>query len=222
MVLSAMNDSLPQLMSKSTTCQFAKDGVWEQAWAFPSDRPPSLPTLDDYLDNRTEIAFEAFFGRAFFGVRFSGTAPEVRAFSIMCLKAVCAQASFFDTLRNEIGCPSLEQKSDFAEIGCVNAWRSIGAFRISDLQPAISEFELLWHAICDSPVGRDTDHAKAIEFAFKQPLEHWFGIPVSFEDGSNLVSKMLLRGALASHSGVTGFEMHTRLFTPLLTDDDQI
>jgi hypothetical protein len=185
-------DGLPQFMSAPATCQFARDGVWEEAWSFPSDRPPSLPELDGYFANRTEVAFEAFFGRAFFGVRLSGTAPEVKAFSIQCLKAANAQASFFDALRHALGCPVLGQKPDFAEIGCVNAWRSIGAFRITQPQPSASEFELLWNSMCDSPIGRDTDHAKAIEFAFKQPLEHWFGIPVSIEGGSNLVSKTLL------------------------------
>lgn len=196
----ATSDGLQQFMSAPTMCQFAKDGVWEQAWSFPSDRPPSLPELASYLANRTEIAFEAFFGSAFFGARVSGTAPEVKAFGIKCLKAVSAQASFFDTFKREIGCPVLGQTPDFAEIGCVNAWRSVGAFRMSQLQPAASEFEPLWDVICDSPVGRDTHHAKAIEFAFKQPLEHWFGIPISVESGSNRVSKTLLRQTIA-HAG---------------------
>ena len=189
---SAMRNSLPQFMSAPTLCQFAKDGVWEQAWSFPADRAPSLPELDSYLANRGEIAFEAFFGSAFFGARITGAAPDVKAFSLKCLKAFRAQASFFDTFKREIGCPVLGQKPDFAEIGCVNAWRSIGAFRISDLQADSSGFELLWPLICDSPVGCDTVHAKAIEFAFKQPIAHWFGIPISIEGGSNQVSKALL------------------------------
>ena len=189
-------DSLPQFSSAPTLCQFAKDGVWEEAWSFPSDRLPSLPELESYLANRTEIAFEAFFGRAFFGVRLSGTTPEVKAFSIQCLKAASTQASFFDALRHELGCPVLGQKPDFAEVGCVNAWRSKGGFRIAQPQPCASEFELLWDLIEGSPVGSDTDHPKAIEFAFKQPLEHWFGIPVSVEGGPNRVSKTLLRQAL--------------------------
>lgn len=192
---SATSDSLPQFMSAPTMCQFAKDGLWEQAWSFPCDRPPSLPELDGYLAHRTEVAFEAFFGPAFFGVRLSGTTSEVKAFGIKCLNALSAQSSFFDALRREIGCPGLGQKPDFAEIGCVNAWRSIGAFRMTELPPTVSEFELLWSLVCDSPVGRDTDHAKAIEFAFKHPIEHWFGIPISVEGGPNLVSKTLLANA---------------------------
>jgi hypothetical protein len=195
-----MHNSLPQFMSAPTMCQFAKDGVWEQAWSFLGDRPPSQPELDSYLANRTEVAFEAFFGNAFFGARLSGTTPEVKAFSIRCLKALSAKASFFDTFKREIGCPILGQKPDFAEIGCVNAWHSTGAFRISDLQAASAGFELLWRLICDSPVGCDTDHAKAIEFAFKQPIEHWFGIPISIEGGSNRVSRTLLRETI-EHAG---------------------
>lgn len=193
-------DGLPHFMSAPTLCQFAKDGVWEEAWSFPSDRLPSLLELENYLANRTEIAFEAFFGRAFFGVRLSGTRPEVKASSIQCLKAASAQALFFDTFRHELGCPVLGQKPDFAEVGCINAWRSVGAFRISLPQPCASEFELLWDLIEGSPVGRVTDHAKAIEFAFKQPLEHWFGLPVSVEGGPNRVSKTLLRQTI-EHAG---------------------
>jgi hypothetical protein len=189
-------DGLPQFLFAPTLCQFAKNGVWEDAWSFPSDRPPSLAELDDYLADRTEVAFEAFFGRAFFGVRLSGTPLEVKALSIKCLRAANAQASFFDTLRHELGCQVVGQQPDFAEIGCVNAWRSIGAFRMTQPQPFASEFEPLWDLICDSPVGRDTDHPKAIEFAFKQPLEHWFGIPISVEGGPNRVSETLLRQAL--------------------------
>jgi hypothetical protein len=194
---STMSHSLPQFMSSPTTCQFAKDGVWEQAWSFPGHRPPSLPELDGYLADRTEVAFEAFFGNAFFGARLSGSGPEVKAFSIKCLKAVSAQASFLDTLRREIGCPVLGQAPDFAEIGCVNAWRTIGAFRITGLQPTASEFDLLWSLICVSPVGRDTVHAKAVEFAFQQPLEHWFGIPICVEGGPNRMSKTWLRRTIA-------------------------
>lgn len=188
-------DSLQQFTSAPTMCQFAKDGLWESAWSFPIDRPPPLPELDAYLAHRTEIAFEAFFGDAFFGVRLSGTASEVKAFSVRCLKALRAQASFFDTLQREIGCPCLGQKPDFVEVGCVNAWRSIGAFRMTDLVPTTPEFELLWSQICNSSVGRDTEHAKAIEFAFKHPLEHWFGIPITVDGGPNLISKALLVNA---------------------------
>lgn len=191
-----MLQGLPQFMSAPTLCQFAKDGVWEQAWSFPADRAPSLPELDSYLASRGEIAFEAFFGSAFFGARLSGTTPDVKAFTLKCLNAFSAQASFFDTFQREIGCPVLGQKPDFAEVGSVNAWRSTSAFQISDLQAASSGFELLWRLIEDSPVGCDTNHAKAIEFAFKQPIAHWFGIPLSIEGGSYRMSKALLRQAI--------------------------
>jgi hypothetical protein len=193
-------DGLPHFMSAPTTCQFAKEGVWEEAWSFACDRLPSLPELDAYLANRTEVAFEAFFGSAFVGARLSGTTSEVKAFSIQCLKAVSAKTSFFDVFRHHLGCPVVGQKPDFAEVGCVNAWRSVGAFRINDLQASSSGFEQLWRLIEGSPVGRDSDHAKAIEFAFKQPIEHWFGIPISVEGGSNLVSKALLRQTI-EHAG---------------------
>lgn len=191
-----MLDDLPQFMSAPTSCQFAKDGAWEDAWSFPSGRLPSHSELVSYLAQSTEVAFEAFFGRSFFGARITGSALEVEAFSIKCLQAVRAQQSFFGVFRRELGCPVPSQWPSFAEIGCVNAWRSVGAIRISAPHLASSEFARLWHSVLDSSVGRNTRHAKAIEFAFAFPLAHWFGVPVSVAGESNLVSEALLRQAV--------------------------
>src|SRR3990167_5396371 len=156
-----MLDDLPQFMSAPTSCQFAKDGAWEDAWSFPSGRLPSHSELVSYLAQSTEVAFEAFFG----------------------------------VFRQELGCPLPGQPPAFAEIGCVNAWRSVGAVRISEPHLASSGFARLWHSVLHSSVGRDTRHAKAIEFAFEYPLAHWFGVPVSVTGESNSVSEALLRQA---------------------------
>jgi len=186
----------PQFTSAPTTCQFAKGGAWESAWSFPSGRLPSHAELVAYLAQSTEVAFEAFFGPSFFGARIAGSALEVEEFSIKCLRAVCAQESFFVALRRELGCPVPGQQPAFAEIGCVNAWRSVGAIRISGPQLASSEYERLWRSVLDSSVGRNTHHAKAIEFAFEHPFAHWFGLPVSTPGEPHLVSEPLLRQAL--------------------------
>lgn len=191
-----MLHGLPQFMSAPTSCQFAKDAAWENAWSFPSRRPPSHSELGAYLAQSTEVAFEAFFGRSFFGARITGSALEVETFSIKCLQAVRAQQSFFGAFRHELGCPVPGRQPAFAEIGCVNAWRSVGAIRISEPQLASSEFERLWLSILDSSVSRNTHHVKAIEFAFEHPLAHWFGVPVSPPGGSNLVCAALLRQAI--------------------------
>ncbi len=149
-----------------------------------------------YLADSTELAFEAFFGRSFFGARITGSVREVEAFSSKCLLAVSAQQSFFDVFRHELGCPVAGQGPAFAEIGCVNAWRSVGAIHISRQQLAESAFERVWLSLVDSPVSRNTRDAKAIEFAFEYPLAHWFGLPVSVATGPNTISESLLRQAL--------------------------
>lgn len=192
-----MFDDLPQFMSAPTSCQFAKGGAWENAWLLPSGRLPSHSELVAYLAQSTEVAFEAFVGSSFFGARFNGSALEVEAFCVKCLQAVGARESFFGFFRQELGCPIPNQRPAFAEIGCVNAWRSVGAIRIPGPQLSLSEFTRLWHSVLDSPVGRNTRHAKAIEFAFEHPLAHWFGLPISAPGESNLVSETLLRQAMA-------------------------
>jgi hypothetical protein len=189
-------DSFPQFKSKPTIFQFAQDGLWESAWSFSHDCMPTHIELVTYLAQRTEVAFEAFFGHSFFGARMTGSTLEVEAFSIKCLQAVDAKESFFSVFQRELGCPVSDQQPSFAEIGCVNAWRSVGAIHISDAQLTPPEFEYLWRLVKESSVGRDIRHAKAIEFAFEHPLAHWFGVPVSPLDESNQVSEYLLRQAI--------------------------
>lgn len=201
-------DRLPQFLSVPTVCQFAQRGSWENAWSFPSDRLPSRAELLAYLAQRTEVAFEAFFGRCFFGARVSGSALEVETFSVKCLRAVGARDSFFEAFRRELGCPVPGQPPAFAEIGCVNAWRSMGAIRISEPQLALPEFERLWPSVLESSLARKARHAKAIEFAFEQPFAHWFGVPVSAAGGSNQVSEPLLRQALGLVARREGFGKH--------------
>jgi hypothetical protein len=191
-----MLDNFPQFKSNPTLFQFAQDGVWESAWSFSRDSMPSHLDLATYLAQRTEVAFEAFFGDSFFGARMTGSAVEVEAFSIKCLRAICAQESFFPVFHRELGCPVSGQQPTFAEIGCVNAWRSMGAVHISNAQLAPAGFEQLWLSVQGSSVGRDIRHAKAIEFAFEHPLAHWFGVSVSPLGESNQVSEFLLRQAI--------------------------
>lgn len=180
-----------------TSGQFAKDGAWEHAWAFPSDELPDEAALCAYLGTGTEVAFEAFFGDAFFGVRLSGPPPAIRSFADQCLQAMQAAAqseSFMAALRQQFG--PIGEKIAFAEVGAVNAWRSVGVFRIPDPHSAVSDLNTLWEALKNSPVGRDARHRKAIEFAFDHPLAHWFGIPVSTRDAPHKISRALLRDAL--------------------------
>jgi hypothetical protein len=191
-----MLDRFAQFTSLPTSIQFAKEGVWESAWSPPIDQLPLRQDLVSYLALSTEVAFEAFFGDSFFGARMTGSPQEVETFSIQCIRAVRARESFFPVFQQEIGCPVRSQQPDFADIGCVNAWRSVGAFHISEFQASSAEFEQLWHSLQECAVGQDTRHAKAIEFAFERPVPHWFGVPVSIPGESHRLSEGLLCKAL--------------------------
>jgi hypothetical protein len=142
------------------------------------------------------LAFEAFFGRWFFGIRITGSPSKVETLATQCVGAVRAQQLFFDVLRQALGCPIRGQQPAFAEVGCVDAWRRVGAIRVNRLQWDGSEFERLWFSLADSAVNRNTTHAKAIEFAFEEPLAHWFGLPVSTPGEPHRLSEVLLRQAL--------------------------
>jgi len=191
-----MLDRFSQFTSSPTSIQFAKGGLWESAWSSSMDQLPSHQDLVRYLALSTEVAFEAFFGDAFFGARMTGSPQEVEGFSVKCIQAARAQESFFPVLQRELGCPVSGQQPAFAEIGCVNAWRSVGVFHISEFEPASANFEKLWRSVQESAVGLDTIHAKAIEFAFERPVAHWFGVPVSSSGGSHRLSQGLLCQAL--------------------------
>lgn len=191
-----MLDRFTQFKSSPTSTQFARGGSWEHAWSSPVGQLPSHQALASYLALSTEVAFEAFFGDSFFGTRRVGSPLEVEVFSRQCIQAAHARESFFPVFQRELGCPVAGQQAAFAEIGCVNAWRSVGAFQVPDLQAATADFEQLWLRVEESAVGHDSRHVKAIEFAFERPVPHWFGIPVSSPSGSNRVCKHLLGHAL--------------------------
>ncbi|MCI0536263.1 MAG: hypothetical protein L0Z50_13670 [Verrucomicrobiales bacterium] len=100
----------------------------------------------------------------------------------------------------------------FAEIGAVNAWRTVGTFHIPEPQAANMTFTTLWSAVSATAVARNVSHRKAIEFAFGNPIQHWFALPVSTSDFPYELSAEMLRDALRSavnlsvteHSLITG------------------
>ncbi|MGN6649122.1 hypothetical protein [Trinickia sp.] len=172
----------PAFKSRPTLGQFAKNGQWETAWAFGRDEVPSFEHVRDYLDGATEVAFEAFFDSAFFGIRFCGTTQEItqRAFEcVIALRNALDGASFFADLSTRLELDALGHDVSFAEVGAVNAWRSVGPFRIDRPYDLSDCFDTLWHALGASAVGSDVLHRKAIEFAYDRPVAHWFALPVS-------------------------------------------
>jgi hypothetical protein len=181
-----------------TTAQFAKAGSWETAWSFDADQPPTEAAVIAYLGNCTELAFEAFFGPAFFGVRLVGTPAQVQAFAFEGLGALrdSRRSSFFEQMQRRFQLPVKGAAVAFMEVGCVNAWQSIGTVRFDDPKAAATSFDDTWRAVQASPLSRDTRRVKALEYAFEAPLSHWFGVPVCEAEAPFRLSAPALLAAL--------------------------
>ena len=196
--LTTMPSRRNEFQGPPTTAQFAKAGSWESAWSFDADHPPTGAAVIAYLDHCTELAFEAFFGHAFFGVRMVGTPEQIEAFAFEGLRALSAsrRGGFFEQMQQRFQLPVRDAPLAFSELGCVNAWQSIGTVRIDDPQAAAGAFDDTWRAVQASPLSRDTCHVKALEFAFDAPLAHWFGVPVSATEPPFELSAAALRRVL--------------------------
>lgn len=191
----------PAFEARPTLGQFAKGGQWETAWAFGIDALPSSEQVRNYLDGATEVAFEAFFDFAFFGIRLRGMTQETarRAFEcVAAFKNSVDGASFFADLSRRLELDTLGRDVAFGEVGAVNAWRSVGPFRIDRLCDFSERFDVLWRSLGASSVGRDVLHRKAIEFAYDAPVPHWFALPVSLPEAPFQLDSDSLREAARS------------------------
>lgn len=194
----------PAFQPRPTLAQFAKGGQWEAAWAFGIYDAPSPEQVRDYLDGATEVAFEAFFDFAFFGIRLRGIPQETarRAFEcVAAFRSAVDGASFFAGLSRRLELDTLGRDLKFAEVGAVNAWRSVGPFRIDRLSDFSERYDLLWHSLSASSVGSDVSHKKAIEFAYELPIPHWFALPVSLPTAPFQLDSDLLREAASAVLG---------------------
>jgi hypothetical protein len=181
--------------------QFAKNGVWEDAWAFPQHTLPSHAQISDYLAGTTEIAFEAFFGDAFFGARFHGGAQDVAQFASSCVNAMCAAAdgaSFFSHISQSIFLDGFGEEITFSEVGAVNSWQSVGPIKIGSPQEALQDFDALWTTLTAAPLASNASHGKAVEFAGLSPIYHWFALPISSTEPPFALNRDLLYKALQS------------------------
>lgn len=172
----------PAFSQPATHAQFARRGDWEHAWSYSRESPPGNEQVLRYLDSAEEAAFEAFFGRAFVGVRRVGTPPQVAHFADACVESLagsCTAADFFTQLERRLGLSGFGRSVSFAELGAVNAWRSVGAFRLPNLDPSLAAIDRWWPAFERAPLAAHGQHGKAIEFVSHQPLHHWFAVPVS-------------------------------------------
>jgi hypothetical protein len=189
----------PAFQTEPTLVQFAKQGVWEEAWSFPASDCPDSTQLRRYLGMAKEVAIEVFFGSAFIGIRLNAEPSEMvrQAEAILeCLRNVRNGADYISGMR-DLGCMSEGATSvAYAEIGAVNAWRSVGAVRLPDPQDTLTQLDTQWPLLQQSAVGRDMLHPKALEFAFPTPTQHWIALPVSGDEAPFSLSKEMLHSAL--------------------------
>lgn len=172
--------------------KMAAGGEWERAEIFQPGRFISEEEVKKYLGSKEEIACEAFFGDAFFGARKRGTSEELLRFVLDFNGALASSVSGRDFFRHVVERPGISVGSGFlfAEVGAVDAWKSVGPFRIEDLSAAMEHFGELLNRLERSPVSQERAHTKAVEFAFDGGgCEHWIALPVS--EGSLIVPSML-------------------------------
>lgn len=171
--------------NKPNLGQLAFDGQWENAIEFMPGRFCSLDEVKQYLGDRKEVAFEAFFEDAFFGIRHVGSsemlANQILKYASSILSA--ANGEEFFNIISESNSFKLAKNFKLAEIGAVNAWKSVAAIAISDPIESLSTLEDTFNQINETEVGQNNTHSKAIEFAFDNAdgTSHWFAFPISMK-----------------------------------------
>lgn len=188
---------IPAFSAYPTSAQFAKGGQWERAWTVDVKSISKQAELEQYLAGTSEVAFEVFFGAFFFGVRLMGDVDRVRGWATDCLNALkeSKDGTLLTALGNQLGLPLTDSRPAYLELGCVNAWRSVGSTRFDCSDLSRAGFDASWRNARRTAVGRNTTHAKAVEFAYKHPLPHWIAIPVSAPRAPYALSKERLRFA---------------------------
>jgi hypothetical protein len=187
----------PRFTAAPDLGKLAMDGNWERAVVFHRSQFTSESEVRAYLGQSDEVACEAFFGSAFFGVRVYG--PDLARFVVAFADAMGSATSgseFFQAVE-ELGV-ALGTDFRFAELGAEGAWNSVGPFRINDPWAALADTDALWRDLAASPAGRDTHHDKALEFTYAGGATHWLALPVS---DAGVISRGMLEESLRTLCG---------------------
>ena len=173
---------LPEFRVRPNRVQFAHGGARENAWSPSLDGALTEDAFLAAVGTANEFAAEAFFGPAFFGVRLTGS-PEPLAGQLKefahAARAANDGSDFFHRWSASNGNDRWGRHVDFAEIGAVNAWRSVGATRVPWPLPGALDVPAFAAQLNSTALGTNRTHPKAIEFGCATPLPHWFGLPIS-------------------------------------------
>lgn len=169
------------LTAPLTAGAFATRGQWESAWHLQRDALPDREQVADYAARAGgELAFEAFSGSAFFGLRVEGEAAQIASFASAAVDALRTARNACDVVAAlvEQGWIDVDAPLRFAEIGAVFAWKSVGPFRLETPAQALAQRDAWWPAFERSALFHETAHAKALELAFDRHVPHWCGLPL--------------------------------------------
>jgi hypothetical protein len=146
-------------------------------------------------------------------IRCENPPAQVEAFSLNCLSAL-SQASdgreFFGLLARFAGCGQLGKRFEFAEVGAVNAWKSVATYRINRVPLIDRDIEALCTQLYMNELARNEVHPKAIEFVYCGQLPHWFGFPISEQDPPYAIVRLRLEEALRAFTDWSDSDRRTR------------
>ena len=194
---------LVRFEEKLTSAQFARNGCWENRWALDRNLRPDHKELQEYLSGATEIAFEIFVGKAFFGIRIQAEPDEVYRLSMALWCCFClfdTGKKFIDNLEKVESWSLLKGAPSMVEIGAVSAWQSVGAYRLPASRLRFTDLQKILFNILQTPLVRDCKHAKALEIGYLHPVIHWLGLPISDLQEPFAISSQMLLDALQSLS----------------------
>jgi hypothetical protein len=190
--------------------QIAYDGNWMNAWRLDPDALPSPDAAEKAIAGRTtDVAVEFCFelaggGNYFFGQRRVGQRNDRNALEFVNGALACSRGrdwtDFPDFLsrlsgalpnRGPTGRNFLCRDLDNVEIGITDWWRRGDVVEVwSTDSPAIPERDQLAKELAPYPsLQKNNINFTCLEFNFRSPLHHWFGIEISdYEGGFHILN----------------------------------
>lgn len=189
--------------------QVAVNGVWESCLAIEPSQNVPVATIEEFIGDDTDVAFEVFFHVAggapsFVGVRLNGHSKQQQAQIIAdCVKRVHAGkwvtvADVIDGLRERVEHSLYTCEPDFMELGVTNLWKSAGPVMLWRAEEAVLDTTSLRKKLDAHPhIRRVFPMPLGLDRGFSHPIPHWLSTPVSRQvDGGHRLSFDLVAEAM--------------------------